>query len=893
VPVGKREGATKIQARGLFGGARVERGPDWRWGEQDGGKGGQGTVVALQDWKTKGRKCGVSVRWDHTKRDNVYRNGFEGKVDLIVVTAESGGFFYKDHLPGLVARSKKVVSGFTTGDKVQISVTKEELVKMAEGHGGWNSSMEECIPKIGKVHDFTKSGDVIVNYDGVKWRLTPTAITMVQRFNIGDKVLVSSDKKFVVEMQQGHGGWNENMKTMLGMIGTVKSIHQEEEDVVLKVENNIWLVNPAILTLHEASKEESNESDDDTDLVDHFFKQQFTLQKMLSELLMGNDGDSKTDEKESMEGSALVQAVSHGHMSRVKQILKSHPELVNHVTLGKTSLHLACHNGFCDIIKLLLETPNCDTSIKDSQGYLAIHHAAYGDKSGEAIELMLAHGDDPNTADNANKCTPLHLAVKETNLNAVRVLVLSQTSDVNLQDSGGDTPLHDAIQMRNNAIVDLILDASRLNLTLVNAQGFNCLHLSAFKGNPHAARKLLSKSPELLNIAKDDGFTALHLAAVNDHCEIAEILLEHVSLVVFVKPHHHPDCQVNCVSKNYQTPLMLAVHEGYLTMVQTLEQKGADVNATDEDGDTPLHMSLVREKFFATGMGKVLSLLGNNNPGSFTEISRYLISHGSNVRHVNNIGKTPMDFGVGTQAEGDLKKAYENTRSETKEEKTLKIVNQFGNIKVRHAHIILTGTDSKKSVSRNIRGTGKHVENIPLKQSPQTDTTEVGQKEDNKVDVSLKGNDDEEFQNGQANSHQILPTRDWDEPKDSASCLICVDGEADTVFLPCGHRILCTECSTRAKRCPECKQQVVSKKTKEGREVSMGDDKEQTTMEDQLQAVEKKLRKLEESVTCCVCLSRRMNMVFPCGHGACQVCTEQLSVCAICKKDIERKIAMF
>jgi len=50
---------------------------------------------------------------------------------------------------------------------------------------------------------------------------------------------------------------------------------------------------------------------------------------------------------------------------------------------------------------------------------------------------------------------------------------------------------------------------------------------------------------------------------------------------------------------------MLAVHEGYLTMVQTLEQKGADVNATDEDGDTPLHMSLVREKFFATGMGKV------------------------------------------------------------------------------------------------------------------------------------------------------------------------------------------------------------------------------------------------------------------------------------------------
>jgi L,D-peptidoglycan transpeptidase YkuD (ErfK/YbiS/YcfS/YnhG family) len=53
---------------------------------------------------------------------------------------------------------------------------------------------------------------------------------------------------------------------------------------------------------------------------------------------------------------------------------------------------------------------------------------------------------------------------------------------------------------------------------------------------------------------------------------------------------------------------MLAVHEGYLKMVQILEQHGADVNATDEDGDTPLHVSLMREKFFSAGMGMVTIL---------------------------------------------------------------------------------------------------------------------------------------------------------------------------------------------------------------------------------------------------------------------------------------------
>jgi ankyrin repeat protein len=46
-----------------------------------------------------------------------------------------------------------------------------------------------------------------------------------------------------------------------------------------------------------------------------------------------------------------------------------------------------------------------------------------------------------------------------------------------------------------------------------------------------AARKLLALSPELVNVTKEDGFTSLHLAAVNDHCEIAEIILAQVSFL--------------------------------------------------------------------------------------------------------------------------------------------------------------------------------------------------------------------------------------------------------------------------------------------------------------------------------------------------------------------------
>ena len=47
--------------------------------------------------------------------------------------------------------------------------------------------------------------------------------------------------------------------------------------------------------------------------------------------------------------------------------------------------------------------------------------------------------------------------------------------------------------------------------------------------------KLLAKAGDILNVAKSDGFTTLHIAAINDHREIAKILLQQVSSL-FVLP---------------------------------------------------------------------------------------------------------------------------------------------------------------------------------------------------------------------------------------------------------------------------------------------------------------------------------------------------------------------
>lgn len=66
-------------------GTRVKRGKDWRWEEQDGGVGHQGSVISgdvPSDW--------VAVQWDCGHRAS-YRWGFLGKYDLVAVPAPFDG----------------------------------------------------------------------------------------------------------------------------------------------------------------------------------------------------------------------------------------------------------------------------------------------------------------------------------------------------------------------------------------------------------------------------------------------------------------------------------------------------------------------------------------------------------------------------------------------------------------------------------------------------------------------------------------------------------------------------------------------------------------------------------------------------------------------------------
>ena len=107
----------------------------------------------------------------------------------------------------------------------------------------------------------------------------------------------------------------------------------------------------------------------------------------------------------------------------------------------------------------------------------------------------------------------------------------------------------------------------------------SAIHHAALKGNPTAMKILLTKlnRPWIVEEKKDDGYTALHLAALNNHVDIADLLI------------NMGKANLDRQNVNLQTALHLAVERQHVQIVKLLVRKGANLNIPDKDGDTPLH----------------------------------------------------------------------------------------------------------------------------------------------------------------------------------------------------------------------------------------------------------------------------------------------------------------
>ncbi len=90
----------------------------------------------------------VNVEWISSDKIYTYRRGKQGKMDLKVVEAATGGRYLPEWLPALkviteeeTTTTETSMKYFSVGDRVQIVATGTEMRKKQAELGGWNESM--------------------------------------------------------------------------------------------------------------------------------------------------------------------------------------------------------------------------------------------------------------------------------------------------------------------------------------------------------------------------------------------------------------------------------------------------------------------------------------------------------------------------------------------------------------------------------------------------------------------------------------------------------------------------------------------------------------------------------------------------------------------------------
>uniref|UniRef100_A0A7N5KRR0 RING-type E3 ubiquitin transferase n=1 Tax=Ailuropoda melanoleuca TaxID=9646 RepID=A0A7N5KRR0_AILME len=109
-------------------------------------------------------------------------------------------------------------------------------------------------------------------------------------------------------------------------------------------------------------------------------------------------------------------------------------------------------------------------------------------------------------------------------------------------------------------------------------QGRTALQLAAYLGQVELARLLL-QAGAALDLPDDEGNTALHYAALGNQPEAARLLLS-------------SGCGANALNNTRSAALHVAVQRGFLEVVRVLCERGCDVNLPDAHADTPLHCAI-------------------------------------------------------------------------------------------------------------------------------------------------------------------------------------------------------------------------------------------------------------------------------------------------------------
>ncbi|MCY4120984.1 MAG: ankyrin repeat domain-containing protein, partial [Acidobacteria bacterium] len=221
------------------------------------------------------------------------------------------------------------------------------------------------------------------------------------------------------------------------------------------------------------------------------------------------------------------------------------------------------------------------------KGGSAVHDAAL---TGDVLRLrsLLDEDSDRVGERSQSSATPLHFAASGNQVPAIRLL-LDAGADIEAKMDRGISPLYSAARAGAAEAVALLIARGADVMSAGTAwQAWTPLHgTTKSRGNRvEVARMLLDAGADVDSASPWGGITPMYATVIEADLEKAQLLIARGADINHKITIWQKDSLLHTVANRPEIPV-----EGAVAMIELLIAAGADVNATDDAGHTPLQVA--------------------------------------------------------------------------------------------------------------------------------------------------------------------------------------------------------------------------------------------------------------------------------------------------------------
>ncbi|KAK1143521.1 hypothetical protein N8T08_006327 [Aspergillus melleus] len=338
-------------------------------------------------------------------------------------------------------------------------------------------------------------------------------------------------------------------------------------------------------------------------------------------------GDRKVAEKEQTPGFAKMTREGQRYIVQLIKMQSLSQSYCSDVganvhhkdAFGRSPLHTAACNGRTKIMRILLEfDKSLDVNMQEKNGETTLHDVALCAHM-DTARFLLEHGADSTIRDHHDR-TPMRIAQEMNEIAIMELLRTSQEKESHKQP-GKFEPL--PLQRNNTALsIDSLLSLWALVESNLKEE----------------VRARLSNNPSTeINLRDPDlGQTTLHHSTANNNIEVVEMLVSY-------------SADLNIGNTWERKSLHLATLHNYAGSAEIILKAGAEIDAKDHWGHTPLMISSISRLSIATllvsngadisdsrlNLNKILGLAAEN--GNRVAVHR-LVESGAELWRKNSVG---------------------------------------------------------------------------------------------------------------------------------------------------------------------------------------------------------------------------------------------------------------